>query len=86
MAVPFNANDREAGLTLIRDLTSFERVFDMAKTLGNSFPQKGEPAGLARGVATLPLEVLRKHFLPEPDADELVKFEQAWRAEVLLKP
>jgi len=86
LAVPFNANDREAGLTLIRDLTSFERVFDMAKVLGNSFPQKGEPEGLERGPATLPLDELRKHFLPEPDADELVKFEQAWRTEVLLKP
>lgn len=86
LAVPFNANDREAALTLIRELTSFARVFDMAKTLGHAFPQKGEPAGLTRGPATLPLAVLREKFLAEPDADELVRFEKAWREEVLLRP
>jgi len=33
-------------------------------------------AGLTRGTATL----------PEPDAEELMKLEQAWRTEALLKP
>lgn len=33
-------------------------------------------AGLPWGAATM----------PEPDADELVRFEKAWRAEVLLRP
>lgn len=84
LAVPFNANDREAALTLIRDLTSRERVLDMARQLGNAFPQTGPDPGLERGVATLPLELLRAKFLPEPDADELVRFEKAWRERVLL--
>jgi putative spermidine/putrescine transport system substrate-binding protein len=84
LAVPFNANDREAALTLIRDLTSRERVLDMARQLGHAFPQKGPDPGLPRGVATLPLELLRAKFLPEPDADELVRFEKAWREQVLL--
>jgi putative spermidine/putrescine transport system substrate-binding protein len=86
LAVPFNAADRPAALTLIGDLTSRERLLDMARQLGHTFPHAGPDPGLPRGIATLPPALLREKFLPEPDADELVRFEQAWRQRVLLVP
>jgi putative spermidine/putrescine transport system substrate-binding protein len=86
LAIPFNASDRQAALTLIGDLTSRERLLDMARQLGHTFPHAGPDPGLPRGLATLPPALLREKFLPEPDADVLVRFEQAWRQRVLLTP
>lgn len=86
LAIPFNAADRQAALTLIGDLTSRERLLDMARQLGHTFPHAGPDPGLPRGLATLPPALLREKFLPEPDADVLVRFEQAWRQRVLLTP
>lgn len=92
LAIPFNANNPAGALVAINELMSFELMMTLSTGLNELYPhrlealskqQRERVAALPRGVATLPLEVLEKHFLPEPDAEYLNRFEKDWRAKVL---
>ncbi len=93
LAIPFNASNRQGALTLINELVSYERMFDMAKVLGNGFPlaleklndsQRADVAALPRGVATLSAQERAAHLLQEPDAEYLNRLDRDWRRKVLL--
>ena len=92
LAIPFNANNPAGALVAINELMSFDQMMTLSTGLNELFPhrldtltndQRDKVAGLPRGVATLPLDVLEKHFMPEPDAEYLNRLEKDWRTKVL---
>lgn len=94
LAIPFNTPHAEAALAVINHLMSFERLLDMSRVLGNPFPLKLDSLTLSQRElagalplhpASLPLAVLESHYMPEPDAMYLTRFEADWREKVLQK-
>jgi putative spermidine/putrescine transport system substrate-binding protein len=94
VAIPFNAADKEAAMVVADFLISPEAQLNKADpAVWGDFPaidlSRLDPdwqarfAGLPRGVATLPSEVLQKHQLPEPPAEILIRLEKGWDAHVL---
>lgn len=92
LAIPFNANNTPGAVVVINELMSFEEMMILSRGVDDLYPHRldaltnGEREKiktLPRGVATLPIEVLEKHFMPEPDAEYLNRFDKDWRAKVL---
>lgn len=92
LAIPFNAANPDAALRAIAHLISFDRLLDMARVLKSTFPlrldsltaaERAAVEQLPRGAATLPASELEAHFLPEPDAEYLVRLEKDWQKQVL---
>ena len=92
LAIPFNANNPAGALVAINELMSFDQMMTLSAGLDELFPhrldaltkeQREKAAALPRGVATLPIDVLEKHFLPEPDAEYVNRLEKDWRTKVL---
>ncbi|HTM50572.1 MAG TPA: ABC transporter substrate-binding protein [Bryobacteraceae bacterium] len=92
LAVPFNAANVAGALVTINQLMSFDQLMDMCRALGNSFPlelgslteaQRRSVRSLPAHAASLSIEELQSHFMPEPDAEYLTRFEKDWRARVL---
>ena len=92
LAIAFNTDNPAGALVAINELMSFETAVEMSKTLDPTYPhrldeltaeQRARVSALPRGPATLPVEELSAHFLPEPDAEYLNRFEKAWRTKVL---
>jgi putative spermidine/putrescine transport system substrate-binding protein len=92
LAVPFNAANVAGALVTINDLMSFERLLELSRVLKSPFPlslekltaeQRQSIEALPRGVATLSDAELAGHFLPEPNAQYLSRFEKDWAAKVL---
>jgi putative spermidine/putrescine transport system substrate-binding protein len=92
LAIPFNAGNRAGAMVAINELMSFETMMTLSRNLDHLFPhrlelltaaQRDQVRVLPRGVATLPLETLEKHSLPEPDAQYLNRIEKDWKAQVL---
>jgi putative spermidine/putrescine transport system substrate-binding protein len=94
LAIPFNASNVEGAMVVINHLMSFDRLLDFSRALRIQFPlspdrltadQRRAVEALPRGVATLPDDVLARHFIPEPDAAYLQRFERDWEEKVLRK-
>ncbi len=92
LAIPFNAANPSGALVAINELLSFEQILGITRALGEQFPlnldrlspdQRNAVAALPPGVATLPIAELAAHFLPEPDAEYLTRFEKDWSEKVL---
>ncbi len=92
LAIPFNAPNAPAALTVINYFLSPEHALARSRTLGGLFPLKLdglEPRmrtaaeALAVDAATLPLEWLEAHRIPEGNAEYLVRFERDWQRRVL---
>jgi putative spermidine/putrescine transport system substrate-binding protein len=94
VAIPFNAADKEAAMAVANFLISPEAQLRKADpSVWGDFPAidpgrldqdwQARFAGLPRGVATLPNEVLRKHQLPEPPSEILIRLEKGWDEHVL---
>jgi len=92
LAIPFNANNIAGALVAINELMSFEQMITLSRGVDDLFPQRLDALtnqqrarvdALPRGVATLPVEELDQHFIPEPDAEYLNRFDKDWRAKVL---
>ncbi|HYZ83401.1 MAG TPA: ABC transporter substrate-binding protein [Bryobacteraceae bacterium] len=92
LAIPFNSPNPSGALTTINYLQSFESAVEFSRVLKTSFPldlqlltasQREEVERLPRGVATLSDQELSAHFLPEPHAEYLTRFEKDWREQVL---
>jgi putative spermidine/putrescine transport system substrate-binding protein len=94
VAIPFNAADKEAAMVVADFLISPEAQLNKADpAVWGDFPaidlSRLDPgwqarfAGLPRGVATLPNEILQKHQLPEPPSEILIRLEKGWDAHVL---
>jgi putative spermidine/putrescine transport system substrate-binding protein len=92
LAIPFNASNPAGALVVISELMSFDTMLAMSKTLDSTFPhrlasltadQRAKVDALPRGPATLPVETLSKHFLPEPDAEYVNRLDKDWNAKVL---
>jgi putative spermidine/putrescine transport system substrate-binding protein len=92
LAIPFNATNVPAALVVINELMSFDRLLDMAKILEDPFPhrldrlspeQRAAVGAIPRGPAALPEALLASHYLPEPDAAYLDRFEKEWMEKVL---
>jgi putative spermidine/putrescine transport system substrate-binding protein len=92
LAAPFNAANVAGALVTINELMSFDQLMDMSRALGNPFPlelasltegQRRSVKSLPTHAASLPIEELQAHFMPEPDAEYLTRFEKDWLAKVL---
>jgi putative spermidine/putrescine transport system substrate-binding protein len=94
VAIPFNASDKEGAMVLANFLISPEAQLKKADpAVWGDFPAidlsrldkdwQEKFAGLPRGVATLPNDVLQKHQLPEPPAEILIRLEKGWDMHVL---
>lgn len=92
LGIPFNASNVAGALVVINHLMSPEQSTDQSKVLGTSFPlrldtlspeQKAAVDAIPRGPATLSLEELSSHLLPEPDAQYLERLEKDWLEKVL---
>jgi putative spermidine/putrescine transport system substrate-binding protein len=94
LGIPFNASNLAGALVVINHLMSPEQSIDQSKVLGTLFPlrldtlspeQRAAVNALPRGVATLSIEELANHQLPEPDAHYLERLEKDWMEKVLKK-
>jgi putative spermidine/putrescine transport system substrate-binding protein len=94
LGIPFNASNVAGALVVINHLMSPEQSIDQSKTLGTLFPlrldtlspeQRAAVNALPRGAATLSIEELANHQLPEPDAQYLERLEKDWMEKVLKK-
>jgi putative spermidine/putrescine transport system substrate-binding protein len=94
LAIPFNANNPAGALVTINSLISFEQMLQLSRAFDSQFPhrldrltdqQRSLVEALPRGPATLPLSELAAHFVPEPDAEYLNRFEKDWSEKVLRK-
>jgi putative spermidine/putrescine transport system substrate-binding protein len=92
LAVPFNAANVAGALVAINYLMSPEHAIEQGRALGTLFPMRLDRLSeeerqavnaLPRGPATLPLETLAAHQLPEPDAQYLERLEKDWAEKVL---
>lgn len=94
VAIPFNASDKEGAMVVANFLLSPEAQLKKADpTVWGDFPAidlgrldqdwQARFAGLPRGVATLPDDVLQKHQLPEPPSEILIRLERGWDTYVL---
>lgn len=92
LAVPFNAANPAGALTVINYFLSPEHAVARSRMLGGLFPQRLEGLtpdtraaveALAHDPATLPLDWLEAHRIPEGDAGYLVRFEKDWQRTVL---
>jgi putative spermidine/putrescine transport system substrate-binding protein len=92
LAIPFNAANVPGALAVINHFMSFDQLLDLSRALGSPFPlradrltreQRAAVEALPRGPATLPAETLSRHFLPEPDAAYVDRFEKDWQEQVL---
>jgi putative spermidine/putrescine transport system substrate-binding protein len=92
LAIPFNASNLPGALVTINELMSFEQMMTLCRGVDDLFPHRLEALtkeerermnSLPQGAATLPIEVLEKHFMPEPDAEYLNRLDKDWRAKVL---
>jgi putative spermidine/putrescine transport system substrate-binding protein len=92
LAIPFNASNPYGALTFINHVMSFAHMLEQSRRLGTPSPH--DPARLTeeerkalqaidRGPATLSDGELAAHFLPEPDAQYLDRFEKDWLTKVL---
>lgn len=93
LAIPFNASNAVGAAVTANYLMSPEHLLAAARTLGGPYPHSAEALSpelqsqvrsLPRHGATLPDSVLAAAFVPEPDAEYLVRLEKDWRSEVLL--
>lgn len=92
LGIPFNAANTAGALVVINHLMSVELAIEQGKALGTLFPmdlQKLTPEDRARvaavplGPATLSIEELAAHRLPEPDVEYLERLERDWMEKVL---
>ncbi len=92
LAVPFNSGNTAGALVVINHLMSPAHLLEQTRALGGVFPlllaalsdeERRRVESLPRGEATLPLEVLAAHRLPEADAEYLERLEKDWEAQVL---
>lgn len=92
LAIPFNVPNAPGALTVINYFLSPEHALDRARMLGGLLPLRldGLPhdirtaaEALTGDPATLPLEWLEAHRIPEGDAEYLVRFERDWQRSVL---
>jgi putative spermidine/putrescine transport system substrate-binding protein len=92
LAIPFNAANVPGALVAMNELMSVESMLLFSRTTGELFPhrleslnavERSQVEGLQRSPATLPIETLQKHFVPEPDAEYLNRFDREWNAKVL---
>jgi len=92
LAVPFNAPNSPGALTVINYFLSPEHALARSRMLGGLFPLQRDgltpdirtaAEALAGDSATLPLEWLEAHRIPEGDAEYLVRFERDWQRSVL---
>lgn len=91
LAIPFNAANPTGALAAINYLVSFDSLIDQSRVLGSLFPldlerlteaERSMVAGLPRGSATLTVEHLARHLLPEPDYRYIDRLEREWRDKV----
>lgn len=94
LAIPFNASNIAGALVVINHLMSPAHAIDQARAIGTLFPMrpdrlspedKAAVAAIPLGPATLSLEELSTHQLPEPDAQYLERLEKDWMEKVLRK-
>ena len=92
LAIPFNAPNAPGAITVINYFLSPEHALDRARILGGLLPLRldGLPSdirtaaeALTSDPATLPLEWLEAHRIPEGDAEYLVRFERDWQRSIL---
>lgn len=92
LAIPFNASNIAGALVVINHLMSPAHAIEQGKALGTLFPiplarlspaEKAAAEALPRGPATLSIEELARHQLPEPDAQYLEKLNKDWMEKVL---
>ena len=94
LAIPFNAANAAGALVAINHLLSFDHMLEQSTRLGDSLPHQLDPLtpqqraaaeAIPRGPATLSEAELAAHFMAEPDAQYLTRFEQDWLLKVLRK-
>lgn len=92
LAIPFNASNPAGALVVINHLMSPAHALDQGRVLNSLFPllletlsqaERAAAEALPRGVATLSVEELAQHQLPELDAQYLERLEKDWREKVL---
>ncbi|MCW5970714.1 MAG: ABC transporter substrate-binding protein [Blastocatellales bacterium] len=92
LAVPFNAANTAGALVVINHLMSVELAIEQGKALGTLFPMdldkltpedRARVAAVPLGPATLSIEELAAHRLPEPDVEYLERLERDWMEKVL---
>jgi putative spermidine/putrescine transport system substrate-binding protein len=94
VAIPFNAADKEGAMVVANFLISPAAQLKKADpSVWGDFPaidiSRLEPAwqaqfaGLPRGEATLPNDVLQQRQLPEPPSEILIRLEKGWDEHVL---
>jgi putative spermidine/putrescine transport system substrate-binding protein len=92
LAIPFNASNPAGALVVINYLMSPEHLLDQARALGSQFPigldrlsadERAAVEALPRDEATLPMQALVSHLLPEADAQYLERLEKDWIRKVL---
>ena len=91
LAIPFNAANPAGALVVINHLMSFDSLIDQSRILGSVFPldperltelERSQVTGLELGPATLSIEELTRHLLPEPDYRYIDRLEREWREKV----
>jgi putative spermidine/putrescine transport system substrate-binding protein len=96
VAIPFNAQDMAGAMVVANFLLSPEAQLEKADPrVWGDFPAidlqrldgqwRTRFAGLPRGPATLPDDVLQRHQLPEPPSEILIRLEKGWEKAVLKK-
>lgn len=92
LAIAFNSDNPAAAMVTINELMSFESALSMARAMDSGSPhrleqlteaQRAQVLAQPRGPATLRPDELRAHFLTEPDAEYLNRFDKEWREKVL---
>lgn len=92
LAIPFNAPNSAGALTVINYFLSPEHALARSRTLGGLFPLRLDgllpefrtaAEALSGDPATLPIEWLDTHRIPEGDAEYLIRFERDWQRSVL---
>lgn len=94
LAIPFNSNHKAAAMVVANFLLSPEAQLSKADPAGWGDLSALDPAllpadwqqkfaGLPRGIATLPDEILAAHRLPELQAVWLTAIEEAWEQKIL---
>jgi putative spermidine/putrescine transport system substrate-binding protein len=92
LAIPFNAANPAGALVVINHLMSPAHALDQGRALGSLFPllfagltadERAAVEAAPLGPATLTVEELTKHQLPELDAQYLERMEKDWREKAL---